>query len=50
MLLLAGDEDIPGVGGGEKAFPISFDVDTGTEGVATGLACAGGWLMTSVLS
>ena len=50
LLLLAGDDGIPGVCCGEKALPISFDLDTDTEGVATGLICAGGGLMTSILS
>jgi hypothetical protein len=47
--VLPGDGEAPGCAG-EKAFPISFGVDTGTEGLATGLACTGGGFMTSVLS
>lgn len=50
LLLLAGDEEITGVCCGEKALPISFDVETGTEGAPTGLACAGGELMPGVFS
>ncbi len=53
-MLLPGDGELPGVCipgcAGDKAFPISFGEGTCTEGLATGLTCADGGLMTSVLS
>lgn len=49
-VLPVGDDDIPGVCGDEEEFPFSIEVETGTEGVATGLTCACGGVMTSVLS